>query len=238
MKDHCYIETLGTIIKKETLASIEEDLCDNSLVVENIYPYPGYHGTTIPDDMTLTPDSIFIAAKQLYDHETVCRTACEIRKKFKGNFDAAPGMITVFNEMTPCIRIKQLDNYRILPELIGHFKDHGFQFMKYKRTGRFEGIIKINKFFVIEELNDKIYIDHEEKELCYLPISKQLDWDTFEEITLDMKRNMPDSKFDAALGTIFRKNQVIDLIRIFDKHIDTEKINQIKERYLNEIEKL
>ena len=238
MKDRCYIETLGTIIKKETLASIEENLCANSLVVENIYPYPGYHGSTIPDDMTLTPDSIFIATKQLYDHETVCRTACKIRKIFEGNFDAAPGMITVFNEMTSCIRIKLLDNYRMIPELIGHFKDNGFQFMKYKRTGRFEGIIKINRFFVIEELNDTIYIDHEEKELCYLPIPKQLDWDTFEEITLDMKRNIPDSKFDAALGTIFRKNQVIDLIRIFDKHSKKDKINLIKERYLNEIGKL
>ncbi|MEZ5197658.1 MAG: hypothetical protein R2764_15100 [Bacteroidales bacterium] len=82
-----------------------------------------------------------------------------------------------------------------------------------------------------------LYLDHEDSDMCYLQIPQNISWEDFEKITLDMKRNMEDNLFDAALATIFRKNCVIDCVRIYDHQIEREKIDKIKDKYLAEIKK-
>ncbi len=59
-------ETVGTITKRETLASMEHDT-DKALVLESLKPYPGYHGTTIPEQ--LNPVSIFLVTSKKYTGE-------------------------------------------------------------------------------------------------------------------------------------------------------------------------
>ena len=86
--------------------------------------------------------------------------------------------------------------------------------------------------------NPGFYLDHEEPDMCYLQIPNHISWDAFAKITLDMKRNIEDNKFDAALAVIFRRNCVIDCVRIYDHQIDLSKISIIKDRYLKEIKKL
>lgn len=237
MKETNIIETVGTIIKKEILAAIEEGLAGGFMVLENKHPFPGYHGKTIPDDHELIPDSIFVVTKHSYEIEKIMRASHDVRKSFKKRFDAAPGYISIFNEMLPCIRIKRLKNYKDIKELLVLFQKFEIQLLKYKKVNPYEGLIKINKFFELEMLVPSIYLDHEDSDMCYLQIPQNIDWDTFEKITVDMKRNMEDNLFDAALATIFRKNCVVDCIRIYDHQIEREKIDKIKARYLSEIKK-
>lgn len=232
------IETIGKITKKELLGAIEKDLAGGFMALENRHPFPGYHGNTIPDFHELIPDSIFIITKQEYNEENLIRTSHKIRKKFKKKFDAAPGQINVFNEMVPCIRVKFLKSYSDIAPLLSLFNEHGIQFVKYKKVKPSEGLITINKFFELEILDPGMYLDQEDTDMCYFQIPMHINWDTFERITLDMKRNMDDNKFDAALAVIFRKNCAIDCVRVYGHRINREKINTIKDRYLKEIKKL
>ncbi|MBN2173524.1 MAG: hypothetical protein JW731_05300 [Bacteroidales bacterium] len=238
MADKNVIETQGSITKKEILGTVEGDLTGGNLVLENKHPFPGYHGKSVPDFHELIPDSLFIITRQPYTEEDVIRISHKVRKVFKKRFDAAPGKITVFNEMNPCIRIKFLQKYRDIPELIDLFTNNGVQFAKYRRITDYVGIIKINKFFSLELLDPGIYLDSEDPDMCYLQLPMNLDWDTFERITLSMKRNMEDNKFDAAQAMIFRKNCIIDSVRIYDHHIHRDKINLIRDKYMAEVKKL
>lgn len=237
MKETNIIETIGTIIKKELLATIEEGLAGGFMVLESKHPFPGYHGKTVPDDHELIPDSIFVVTKQNYEIEKIMRASHEVRRNFKKRFDAAPGYINIFNEMVSCIRIKYLKSYKDIADLLQLFQKFGIQLSKYKKVNPYDGLIKINKFFELEMLVPGLYLDHEDSDICYLQVPKNINWDAFEKITLDIKRNMEDNLFDAALATIFRKNCVVDCVRIYDHQIEREKIDKIKARYLTEIKK-
>jgi uncharacterized protein (DUF2267 family) len=238
MKENSLIETFGTITKKEKLASIEESFSNGVLILENKIPFPGYHGDTIPDQKALSPDSVFMVTKQAYDEETIVRISHEIKKQFKKKFDTAPGFISLQNETAPCLRVKFLSDFSKIEKLVDLYKENGIQFAKYKNVNDYEAIIKVKKFFLLSMSVPGLYMDEDNLDFCYVQIPMHLDWETFEKLTLEIKRNMEDYKFDAALGTIFRKNCVVDVIRIFGKHIDHEKLGNIKDRYLKAVKKL
>jgi len=53
--------------------------------------------------------------------------------------------------------------------------------------------------------------DYADEHMCYIQIPALLKWKEFEKITVNMKRNIDDNTWDAALGTIYRKNCIVDL---------------------------
>jgi hypothetical protein len=225
------IETIGTIEKKEIIESINFD----DLVLESLHPFPGYHGTTIPDNTN--PKSIFLILRTKYTDEEIVRATQKIKEKLSMNFDASPGTITVFNKTEACIRLKGLDNYTFIPEIIEKYKDVGLNFQKRKTIKEYEGIIRIKKYFILSELNDGIYMDKETPEMGYFEIPVQLKWDDFEKMTIELKHNIEENNFDVAMGTIYRKSGLKDIIRIFDTNVCLGECLFLREKYMNAIEK-
>lgn len=232
------IETFGTISKREILASLEEGFCNGAMVLESKFPFPGYYHNTIPDQNVLDPGSIFLMTKKTHQDEDIMRLNHEVKKSFKKRFDATVGQVVVLNETRPCIRIKFLKDYADVPELIDLYRQSGIQFLKYRKVKPYYDRIKIRKYFILESDEPGFYLDCETKHMCYFQIPAYLKWSEFEKITLAMKRNMDEHKWDAALGTIYRKNCLVDMVRIYDEHIDKEKIMFIKSKYLEAIKKL
>ncbi|MBM3436996.1 MAG: hypothetical protein FJY07_12360 [Bacteroidetes bacterium] len=232
------IETYGTIVKKELLASLEEPFCNNSLVIESKFPFPGYYHNVIPDQEVMIPSSVFMVTENRQYEEKIMRTNLEVKKAFSRKFDAAPGQITVFNEQRTCIRVRHLEDFHDIPELVKLFQKNNIRFMKYREIKPYQGLITINRYFVIESIYPGIYKDLEDPQFCYFQIPVKLDWDTFEKITLHMKWNMEDNKFDAAIGTIIRKNSLMDIVRIYDENVTVEKLINIREKYFDAIKHL
>jgi hypothetical protein len=232
------IETFGTISKKEILATLEEEFCNGALVLESKFPFPGYYHDTIPDKKVLDPGSIFLMTKKVNLDEDIMRLNHEVKKSFKKRFDATVGQLNVFNETRPCIRIKFLKDYSDVPELIAQYRKNGIQFLKYRKVKPYYDLIRIRKYFMLETEEPGFYLDTEEEKMCYFQIPAYLSWKEFEKITLAMKRNMDEAKWDAALGTIYRKNCLVDMVRIYDEHVDKKKIMFIKSKYLEAIKKL
>lgn len=229
-------DTVGTITKKETLASVEHDT-DKAMVLETLKPYPGYHGTTIPDQ--LNPRSLFLVTSKKYSGEQIIRATMAIKKDYDQPFDAVPGQITVFNTLTPCIRIKDMKQYELIDELVKLYRANGIDFMKDKKMSPFTGLIKIRKYFGLEPVVDKIYHDLEMPPMAYLEIPALISWDEFEGITKTIKQNLEDhSNFDAALGVLFTPTKIIDIVRIYHDDIDIEEVKFIREKYLEEIARL
>ena len=238
MNEKIIIETIGAISKKETLASVEDSFSKGSLVLEILYPFPGYYHTTVPDTETLSPSSIFLITKRNYTDEKIIRASSKIKKELGENFNATPGKLTLSNIQTPCIRVKNLKGYDALAKLIGLFGDEGVQMARYRRVAPYEGVININKCFSLNNPENGLYLDVNEPEMCYIEIPVQLKWNTFEKMTHDIKANIDENKFDAALGTFYRKDCLLDVVRIYDENIDNHKINTIKEKYLEAINRL
>ena len=54
-------------------------------------------------------------------------------------------------------------------------------------------------------------------------------------MTTELKYNLEDSNFDAALVYIYTATSILDLIRIFDEECSVAKLNVIKRKYLGKI---
>ncbi len=229
------IRTVGVIVKKEKLASVEHDTHSKALVLESLLPYPGYHGTTIPD--TLEPESLFAVTKTEYTEEEIIRAIQNVKKDCKINFDAAPGILILENSPVNIIRFKDLP-YNKVGDVINPFENSGIVFKKARKIGAYEGIIRIFKYFNLSKLSDGIYEDEDVKEFFYLKVNDYPDWDTFNTITKEIRYNIEDIIFDAAQLSIFGTSGMEDFVRIYDKNRYTDKLATIRKYYLQAYSRL
>ena len=230
-----FIETIGFIIKEEILESLNHDIIPNTFVLINKEPFPGYHGQDLPGE-SANLDSVFFVTKPKYSTEQIYRASKNIKRYFVHEFDAVQAEVNVFNDKFPCIRIRNLKNFEQVAELQSCFKDEGFKFAKRKKVNT-SGLIKIYKNFHLEQAEEFFYTDLEEKEMLYFEIPTFLTWKMFEKLTYSIKNNMNSSNFDLAQGGIYRKNGLLELVRVYEENGDLSKAKELREMYLSEIKK-
>lgn len=229
------LSSIGVISKKENLASVEHETNTNALIVESLYPFPGYNGTTVPD--RTDPKSLFLITKFIYSDDKIIRSIKNIKKNFPHFFDGAPGLLNVLNKPAGAIRLKYLP-YHLVGELIEAFRAQGISFAKARQINSYSSIIKITKYFNIEQVSEGIWHDSNWKEMYYISVPLQIRWNSFEKITNSIKHNVEDNNFDAALTTMYDKEGVCDFVRIYDEASCQGKLLYIQEKYLEAIKYL
>lgn len=226
------IETIGHIEKKENLKSLGY----SDMVLESEHPFPGYHGTTVPDQDN--PKSLFLLTKTRYTEEFIIRAVKSIKKKNKYTFDGSPARVFFQNTMAHAIRIKDLKSYELVPEILKAFKDEGIAFLPGKNIKPYYGLIRVTKYFLMNPITDCTLQDDEVGSMKYFQVPIKLEWDEFEEMTKHVKRNLEDNNWDGALATIYRKTGIEDYIRIYnDQSCGMEVLNKIRKKYVQEIKK-
>jgi hypothetical protein len=232
MNQKILLETIGTIEKKEMLgpAGFKE------LVLEAFQPFPGYEGKTETNQKK--PNSLFAITRSKYTEEKIIRVIQKIKNDHKYSFDATPGMVTLYNMLNPCVRFKDLKSYDEVPAILEAFEDDGIEFMSNRNVEPFVGVIKVKKYFLVEVLSDYLFKAVDEPHIYYFTVPAQLRFNQFEKMTAEVKHTLNDANFDAALGTIFRKTGLIDIIRIYDEKCTADKIDVIRNKYLEAISHL
>jgi len=227
------IETIGHVEKKENLKSLGY----GDMVLESEHPFPGYHGTTVPDQDN--PKSLFLLTKTKYPEEFIIRSIKSIKKKHKFAFDGSPSRVFFQNSMAHAIRIRDLDNYEKVPDILKSFKEEGIAFLPGKKVKPYYGLIRVTKYFLMKPITDCTLQDDETESMKYFQVPIKLEWEEFEEMTRHVKRNVDDTNWDAALATIYRKTGIEDYIRIYnDNTSGMEILNLIRKKYVQEIKKL
>ena len=227
------IETIGSLAKVETLTTLDNNIMQNTLVLENMEPFPGYHGTNLPTGSI--PYSIFLITAKKHTFEKIQRVTHNIKKYFTYPFDASWGKICIYNDTYYCIRMRGLDSFEIIPELQSSYNQEGIKMMKKKNINS-PAIIQLKKSYYLRKTDEGIFYDMEEPLMYYLQIPAQLKWNVFRSITERVKQNIDYTNFDAALGAIYLRD-LTDVIRIYAKDWDHEKLRQVRDKYLNEIQK-
>lgn len=233
-QDSIFIETMGYIKKQVKLTTVENNILLNTLVLESIHPFPGYHGENLPEKPC--PRSLFLLVEKDYSWEEITRISKKIKQSFKHDFNISHGNIYFKNTTYSCIRIKYLKSFTFIPELQSLMKEQGVNFLKKKDINE-TGLIVINKHFNIQEVDEGIYSDTEEPVKFYLELPVKLSWDIFKDFTRTVKNNIVNNNFDVAQGVFYRKKGIIDVIRIYDCEPGPERFKMIRNKYLDEIRK-
>ncbi len=227
------IETMGSITKVEKLETFESSILENTLVLEEVEPYPGYHGANLPTGYN--PTAVYLIISEKLPSINIIRTTQKIKKYFKPDFDGTSARIHINNNELNAIRIRNLEDINLLPELQKTFLYEGINFTR-KKSIRGDGLIELTKQFELEALGEDIYKDLVDDLMYYFKIPGQLNWQWFVEITTSIRHNLDNLNFDAALGTLYLK-EIIDVVRIFAKDMGIADLSEIRRHYLEELRK-
>lgn len=229
------LNTVGTLIKKEDLQSVKNETYSNYMVLESSLPFPGYHGTTIPDH--LEPALMFALTEVNYNDERVIRAIRTVKSQINITFDATPGTLKYQNKDYTFIRFKKLP-YSNVGAVLDAFVNIGIQFKKKKNVSSYTTLIKVRKFFSLKEISEGIFEDMMEPENNYLLLPTGLTWNQFEKTTMQIKYNLEDKNFDAAQASLYGKDGMLDFVRIYDRDVTQSKLKYIRNKYLDTIRRL
>lgn len=219
------VETFGSLVKEEQLRTVDSGIIPNTLVLENLEPFPGYYGASPSDRM---PDAFFIVITQKESTEKILRLTQIIKDNTNLEFEGSPGRICIYNDTYYSIRLRGITDYSKLAEIQNYYRDAGIKLMKRKEVDA-PGIIQIKKIFPLKKLDENFYKDAV-RDVYYLNINKQITWSHFKSVTQKVKNNLTINTFDAALAVIYA-SKVMDLIRIYGKDITPENLQEIRNKY-------
>ncbi len=228
------IETIGVLLKRETLQSVDHYVLENTLVLESLEPFPGYHGENLPQEPY--PNSLIFVTDKTYPVEKIFRVSQHLCCDLGLQIDACPVEITIYNSVYPGIRVRGLSQYSLIPETQACYIKKGIGFLKYIKIHE-PALIRIVKMFVCEKIDPLILRDLVNANTYYLTIPYHFGWEQFREVTRKVKNNMYNNNFDAAVGYLYL-SVLTEFVRIFDYNPGIEKLALIREKYLDEIKRI
>jgi hypothetical protein len=226
-------EVFGTLTKTETIFTIDQKILPGTLVFEALKPFPGYYS----DSPTgAKPVYLYLALEEQYTLEEVLRATQKIQLEFDIRFDAGKGFLQVFDTKYNVLRVRHLKDYNLLEKLQRSFSENGIRFLHKAKKYQDELVkIRIIKFFDLEEIAEKIYLDKREQNHAYFEIPRHLCWEEFEVLTSKVKHNWMESKFDAVMGAFYYDGGLHEVVRIYSDQIGTEYLQELRKLYLSKM---
>ncbi len=231
MSNNEIIETWGSITKEEKVKSLKHNALENTLVLENYEPFPGYFGKNLPTNSL--PRSIFIITDKKYEAEDLAVILGRVSRKLQHSCYGTFGYVEIYNNRLYCLRIKNLDCFERIHLIQEYLNEEGVHFHKYQDINE-NAIIKIYKTFLLQKTEDYLYSDNFEENRIYIEYPFSVNWKEFREITERVKYNMSNNMFDAALGRIWRLKGLTNIIRIYDRNRNSLRMNMIRQLYIRE----
>lgn len=224
----------GCIYKKEFLTTVEKNILPGSFVLKIWRPFHG-----LQDKMPLRniPDFYFMVMKEDYPLGDIIVASEKIKLKSDQLFDAVEGNIYVAGATHPVIRIKLFDKILLMKDIQNLFTEYGFEISMNRVLIKERGVIKLKKYFSLEEVGKGIYFDRKTPELAYFRLPRQVEWDLFEEITKRIKVNVALGDFDTAIGAFHMGEKTEYIIRVLKLQRSIDSIVLIKQDYLTYINK-
>jgi hypothetical protein len=227
------LEVFGSLIKTETVSTIDNKIIPGTMVFEALKPFPGYYYDT---PTGTKPLYLYLTLKEEYTLEDILRASHKVQHEFSNSFDAGKGYLQIYDNKYNVLRIRHLKDYNLLERLQKSYAGNGIEFLHQAKKYKNEtASIRIIKFFLLKEISDQIYIDKLEKKHAYLEISRHLSKEEFEHINSKVKYNWQESTFDATLATFYFDSKLHDVIRIYSNNLELAKLQALLDLFLEKM---
>ena len=230
MTDSKHIESFSIITKEEKVKTLTHNIANNTFAIEIITPLPGYYGAEYLISREKLGHVLFITREYVH-FEDFFRMQNKIKSYMNFDFDATFASVIARNTKFHALRIKDVESYDQIEELQHAFMDEGVQMAKPKRINEM-ALIRVKKFLSLISNGNGIYTDTLTGVLKYMEIEKPVTWKLFEKVTHRIRNNMPNIKFDVALGVLFRTGDLLDVIRVYGDDLSQEDLIKLHENYI------
>jgi len=229
MKTNQLIQVSGAIIKLESIVTVNDNIAKNTCVAEANKPYSNYYGVA-PFNMPTKPNSIYLFTEHYYTLEEALRYAQLVDLCCMQSLNIAVSVLEFAENHYPAIRIKNFPDYKMIHKLQECFIEQGVKFAKKVHIGN-SAIIRTNKIFSLEKVEENIYLDHFQEKTGYVALSKLIKQDYFNDVIDDIRNNTNCAMFDAARGAIVLDSRITDIIRIYSGHLDIDLLKCIQNKF-------
>lgn len=229
MKTQKLIQVSGAIIKEESIVPITANIMEHTCVAEANMPYSNYYGVA-PFNMPTKPNSLFLFTDHYYTLEEALRFAQLIDLCCIQTLNIAVSALEFTDGHYPAIRIKNFPDYRMIHKLQVCFAEQGVKFAKKVHIGN-SAVIRTNKCFSLEKLDENIYLDHLQEKTGYIALSKLIKHEKYIEAIADIRNNTNCAMFDPARGALLLDSKITDIIRIYSDHLDIDMLKCIQDKF-------
>ncbi|MDA3866315.1 MAG: hypothetical protein PF489_06120 [Salinivirgaceae bacterium] len=231
------IERYGSLKKIEPLRLIQDDaVLKNTLAYECPEPFPGYYSShksqTIPLYVYLVIDDYMHMDDFLDMKERVLEAYGE-------HFHSTLATITFFDETYHAIRVRRVEDYRKIRIIQELFILEGVRFHRFTRRYKYveRALIRIKKFFRLEELEEGFYLDKVDAFFGYFSIDYHPGLEQFEKTAKQVALNVDIIDYDAAVAYYYENFKVHEMVRIYTGDVSLDLLKKLKREYSSQFVK-
>ncbi|WP_372792886.1 hypothetical protein [Lutibacter sp.] len=225
-------ELIGKIIIQENIDTVDENKMPKTFVINVPDPYKNYYGRFTEVEK---PNSIIFVTKTPNSFEKILRVTSKINKKYNLQLHGAKCEITINDRKLNGVRVKGINRYPDIAQIQQYYFDEGYDFAKSEKFHDVDALIRINRFFNIEELEKGIYHSKDEDNTYYVEVPKYMTWENFRKITFEVKNNIADRNYDIAKGILYENDGITEILRIVKPKATIELLKTIQQKYIDKL---
>lgn len=226
-------ELIGKIIIQEKIDTIDENKLPNTFVINVPDPYKNYYGRFTE---IVKPVSIIFVTKTPNSFEKILRVTRKINEKYHLDLDGAKCEVTMNSRKLDGIRVKGINRFHEIGQIQQYYKDEGYDFAKSEKFKSTEVLIRINRFFNVDEVEKGIYHSRDEDGVYYIEVPRYMTWDEFKKLTQEIKHNIFDANYDIAKGIFYVNHGITEILRVVKPKATLELLKTIQHKYIEKLE--
>jgi len=225
-------ELIGKIIIQENIDTIETNKIPKTFVINVPNPLKSYYSRFTQIDR---PNSIIFVTKTATSFERILRATTKINSEYGLNLDGAKCEVTMGTRKVSGVRVRGISRYSDIETIQGYYGKEDFEFAKSESFTEQDALIRVNRFFSIEELEAGIYKSDLEENVYYTLIPKFMTWDEFRTHTFDIKNNISDTNYDVVKGIFYYNRGIAEILRIVKPNASVESLKAIQQKYIDRL---
>ena len=225
-------ELIGKIIKQENIDTIDKNKIPRTFVINVPDPYKSYYSRFTDIDK---PVAVIFVTKSINSFEKILRVTKKINDTYNLELAGAKCEVTIKSRKLNGVRVRGINRFTDVAQVQQYYQDEGFEFLKSESFSNTEAIIRINRFFEIEELDKGIYKSIIEDDVFYVELPKFISWEEFKRVTVGVKNNMIDSSFDIAKGILYMNGGITEIVRVAKPKATVDLLKTIQQKYIDSL---
>lgn len=226
-------ELIGKIIIEENIDTVNQNNLPKTFVINVPDPYKHYYGRYT--EIT-KPTSIIFVTKTPNSFEKILRVTGKINKNHNLQLHGAKCEVKINSRILNGVRVKGIKDYVDIGKIQQYYKEEGYEFEKSEKFHDVDALIRINRFFHVDELEKGIYHSKDEENTYYVELPKYMSWAEFKKLTYEVKHNITESNYDIAKGIFYVNEGITEMLRIVKPKATLELLKTIQQKYIEKLQ--